>query len=52
MKFLVDAQLSRRLAGLLRMAGHDAIHTVELPLGNQLQTRPSMSCRFQRNTFW
>lgn len=31
MKFLVDAQLPRRLARLLREAGHDAIHT----LGNR-----------------
>lgn len=34
MKFLVDAQLPRRLARGLREAGHDAIHTLDLPLGN------------------
>jgi predicted nuclease of predicted toxin-antitoxin system len=34
MKFLVDAQLPRRLAVLFQQAGHDAIHTLDLPLGN------------------
>ena len=35
MKFLVDAQLLRRFAGWLREAGHDALHTLEMPLGNR-----------------
>jgi predicted nuclease of predicted toxin-antitoxin system len=35
MKFLVDAQLPRRLARRLREAGHEAIHTLDLPLGNR-----------------
>ena len=35
MKFLVDAQLPRRLAALLRQAGHDTTHTLDLPLGNR-----------------
>ncbi len=35
MKFLVDAQLPRRLAQWLRDEGHDAIHTRDLPEGNQ-----------------
>jgi predicted nuclease of predicted toxin-antitoxin system len=35
MKFLVDAQLPRRLTALLQHAGHDAIHTLDLPLGNR-----------------
>ena len=34
MKFLVDAQLSRRLAQQLRQAGVEATHTYDLPLGN------------------
>ncbi len=34
MKFLVDAQLPRRLVYLLREAGHDAVHTLDLPDGN------------------
>jgi predicted nuclease of predicted toxin-antitoxin system len=35
MKFLVDAQLPRRLARRLRGAGHEAIHTLDLPQGNR-----------------
>lgn len=35
MKFLVDAHLPRRLVYLLHDAGHDAIHTGDLPLGNR-----------------
>ena len=34
MKFLVDAQLPRILAEFLCDKGHDAIHTLELPNGN------------------
>jgi hypothetical protein len=33
-KFLVDAQLSCRIALRLREAGNDAIHTLDLPKGN------------------
>ena len=35
MKLLVDAQLPRRLCHQLRECGHDAIHTLDLPLGNR-----------------
>ena len=35
MKFLVDAQLPRRLASLLNVQGHDAIHTLDLPSANR-----------------
>jgi len=35
MKFLVDAQLPKRLARWLIEAGHDAVHTLDLPLGNR-----------------
>lgn len=35
MKFLIDAQLPRRLAALLSASGHDAIHTLDLPNGNR-----------------
>ena len=35
MKFLVDAQLPRRLVYLLREAGQDAVHTLDLPDGNR-----------------
>lgn len=34
MKFLVDAQLPRRLVFVFRHAGHDAIHTLDLPQQN------------------
>jgi predicted nuclease of predicted toxin-antitoxin system len=34
-KFLVDAQLPRRVAGWLAAAGCDAIHTLDLPAGNR-----------------
>lgn len=35
MRFLVDAQLPRRLAGWLRECGHDTLHTLDLPQGNR-----------------
>jgi predicted nuclease of predicted toxin-antitoxin system len=35
MRFLVDAQLPPRVARWLRANGHDAIHTKELPGGNE-----------------
>jgi predicted nuclease of predicted toxin-antitoxin system len=34
MKFLIDAQLPPSLRGLLRDAGHDALHTLDLPERN------------------
>lgn len=35
MKFIVDAQLPRRLARLLQQSGYDAIHTLDLPQQNR-----------------
>jgi predicted nuclease of predicted toxin-antitoxin system len=35
MKLLVDAQLPRRMAGWFSRAGHDAVHTLDLPDGNR-----------------
>ena len=35
MKFLVDAQLSRRMTAWLIAGGCDAIHTLDLPDGNR-----------------
>lgn len=35
MRFLVDAQLPRRFCAWLVEAGHDASHTLDLPLGNK-----------------
>lgn len=34
MKFLVDAQLPKRFANWLNEAGHDALHTIDLPRKN------------------
>jgi predicted nuclease of predicted toxin-antitoxin system len=38
-KFLIDAQLPTRLAEFLNRAGHDALHTSELPDGNRSTDR-------------
>jgi predicted nuclease of predicted toxin-antitoxin system len=35
MKFIVDAQLPRRLAQELSTFGHEAVHTLDLPAGNR-----------------
>ena len=35
MKFLVDAQLPRKMAAWLAAAGCDALHTLDLPDGNR-----------------
>ena len=35
MKLIIDAHLPRRLAFLLQQAGYDAIHTLDLSLGNR-----------------
>ncbi|MFI5780077.1 DUF5615 family PIN-like protein [Nocardia sp. NPDC051570] len=35
MRFLIDAQLPRRLATFLETAGHDARHTLDLPQANR-----------------
>jgi predicted nuclease of predicted toxin-antitoxin system len=34
-RFLIDAQLPRRLVAVLRQRGHDAVHTLDLPQGNR-----------------
>ncbi len=34
MRWLLDAQLPRRIAYLLRSEGHDALHTLDLASGN------------------
>jgi predicted nuclease of predicted toxin-antitoxin system len=34
MKFLVDAHLPRRLCADLASRGHDALHTLDLPVRN------------------
>ena len=35
MKFLIDAQLPRRLANQLEAAGFETTHTLDLPQGNR-----------------
>jgi predicted nuclease of predicted toxin-antitoxin system len=40
MKFLVDAQLPRRLARFLAEQGHDVLHTRELPVWRQFTALP------------
>jgi len=35
MKFLVDAQLPKRFCSWLAIAGHDAVHTLDLPKRNK-----------------
>ena len=35
MNFVVDAQLPRRMKRLLQQAGHDALHTLDLPEANR-----------------
>ena len=44
MKFLVDAQLPRRLADYLRAAGHDAVHTLDLPNANRTTESATTTC--------
>ena len=39
MRCLVDAHLPRRFVYLLRNAGHDALHTLDLPDGNRTPDR-------------
>lgn len=39
MKFLVDAQPPRRFASWLKAAGHDALHTLDLPGKNHTPDR-------------
>ncbi len=36
MKFVVDAQLPAKLSRLLAEAGHDSVHTSQLPEGNRI----------------
>lgn len=47
MKFLVDAQLPRRMARWLAEAGHDAIHTLDLPAGNRTTDAAVIACAME-----
>lgn len=44
MKFLVDAQLPRRMALWLSETGHDVKHTLDLPLGNRTPDTEVIAC--------
>lgn len=48
MKFLVDAQLPIRLTRLLQEAGHDTLHTRELPQQNATSDSIINSLSFQQ----
>lgn len=48
MRFLVDAQLPKRFANWLNEAGHDALHTLDLPRKN-LTTDLELISRAQRD---
>ncbi|MFA7241651.1 MAG: DUF5615 family PIN-like protein [Sulfuricellaceae bacterium] len=47
MKFLIDAQLPRRFVGWLTEAGHDALHTLDLPLKNRSPDSDVIACAIQ-----
>jgi predicted nuclease of predicted toxin-antitoxin system len=47
MKFLIDAQLPRRMVGWLTSAGCDAVHTLDLPDGNQTTDTQVIVCADQ-----
>jgi predicted nuclease of predicted toxin-antitoxin system len=49
MKFLVDAQLPRRLARELASAGHDAVHTSDFPAANRTQDREIVALALREN---
>ena len=49
MKFLVDAQLPRRLANWLNQAGHDTLHILDLPKKN-LTSDNDLVARAVRNS--
>lgn len=49
MKFLVDAQLPRSLARFLHDKGHDAIHTLDLPAGNDTSDNEINSISISEN---
>lgn len=44
MKFLVDAQLPKRFAQWLTQHGHDAVHTLDLPLGKRTRDSDVVTC--------
>ena len=49
MKFVVDAQLPRRLARELAAHGHDAVHTSDLPAANRTQDQEITALAVREN---
>jgi predicted nuclease of predicted toxin-antitoxin system len=49
MKFVVDAQLPRRLARELAASGHDAVHTLDLPAANRTQDGEIVALAIREN---
>ena len=49
MNFLVDAHLPRRLAVRLRAAGHDALHTLDLPDRNRTNDQEILALAGREN---
>lgn len=49
MKFMVDAQLPRRLARELAASGHDAVHTLDCPAGNRTQDKDIIALAIREN---
>jgi len=51
MRFLIDAQLPRRLVYCLREVGFEALHTLDLPHGNQTQDGEINECASSRRVY-
>src|SRR5690606_36769363 len=49
MKFVVDAQLTRRLAQELAASGHDAVHTLDFPTGIRTQDKEIVALAIREN---
>ena len=49
MKFVVDAQLPRRLARELAAAGHDAVHTLDFPAANRTPDKEIAALAIREN---
>jgi predicted nuclease of predicted toxin-antitoxin system len=48
MKFIVDAQLPRRIVRELTASGHDAIHTLDLPAANRTPDNAILAIAIQQ----
>ncbi len=49
MKFIVDAQLPKRLATFLRENGFTAVHTLDLPNGNNTEDKEIIELSIKEN---